>query len=87
MGNDPIRSKNSSKVLFLEAKLQLLSKLLVTSAKKIISMKPPVKDRISQVLLNCVPPNEEINNERALNVPSEIIEYQIKDRGERCYDR
>ena len=29
---------------------------------------------ISQMLLNCVPPNEEINNERALNVPSDSDE-------------
>ena len=34
VGNDPIRSKNPSEDLFLEAKLQPVSKLLVTSVKK-----------------------------------------------------
>ena len=32
--NDPIRSKNPSEDFFLEAKLQPVSKLLVTSVKK-----------------------------------------------------
>ena len=32
--NIPIRSKNPSEVLFLEAKIQPVSKLLVTDAKK-----------------------------------------------------
>ena len=38
--NDPIRSKNPSEVLFLEAKIQPMSKLLVTSEKKKISVTP-----------------------------------------------
>ena len=44
VGNDPIRSKNPSEALFLEAKLQPVPKLPVTSAKKKISVKPPVKE-------------------------------------------
>ena len=34
----------------------------------------PPTGNISQMLLNCVPPNEEINNESALNVPSDSDE-------------
>ena len=38
--NDPMHSKNRSEALFLEAKLQPMSKLLVTSAKKKINVNP-----------------------------------------------
>ena len=48
--NDPIRSKNTSEVLFLETKLQPVSKLLVTSAKKKINVKPPFKENKQKMI-------------------------------------
>ena len=66
--NDPIRLKNPSEVLFLEANTQPVSKLLVTSAKKKIRIKPPVKE-IKQKNIkqkDCASKNTSIN--RALSI-------------------
>ena len=43
LGNDPVRLNNHGEALFLEAKLQPVSKLRVASSKNKLSAKPPIK--------------------------------------------